>query len=325
MEDHFAAGDPDGPAGLPEPPHPSSLPGQAGPAGHEPLWLHPDDDLAPNRPGEHLHARLARIASDRGAGRRPARWEPSRLLGLGRRGRRSTAGTDRAGQPLGPGAVGAGAARGRPAAAATRLIGRPDPVAGWRRQLLGHQRVGERLERLTGGGWRVLHSVPMPGDATIPHLLLGPGGAFTVRPEYRGRARVSVDEDSVRGRRVPLPRPRGRAEPAVDDGSAEAGRAAGRWAGRSRGGAEPSVRWSRREARRASLALSRAAGFPVRVRPVLVVVGASAVRVAPGLRDVLVLCEGAVGDVGGGGALWKPVEVEAVYAVARDRRTWSVV
>ncbi|MGW7518660.1 nuclease-related domain-containing protein [Streptomyces sp. NPDC054796] len=212
-----------------------------------PLFLHPDDDLAPNRPGEALHARLAAL----GVPRHPRLAACARALG--------------------------------------RLAGRPDQRAALRRALDGEQRVGEELERLTGGGWRVLHSVPVPPAAAVPHLLIGPGGVFTLHTACRRGARVRVGTDAVLV---------------------------------ARGRAEPWVRLSRREARHAALALSRGCGFPVTVQAVLALVGTAGFAVAPELADVLVVSDRQIAGLGAGRAVLGPAEVARVYAVARDRRTW---
>ncbi|GAA2066660.1 hypothetical protein GCM10009801_13320 [Streptomyces albiaxialis] len=217
------------------------------PHGEGPLWLHPDDDLAPNRPGEHLHARLASHEAHGG--------------------------------PL-----------AAPRALAARLAGRTDQAAVWRGQLAGHQEVGDALESKTAGGWRVLHAIPLPSHTVISHLLIGPGGVFTLRTEHHRRAHVRVGHDSVR-------------------------------VGRRR--YEPYVRLARREARAASLALSRGCDVVVEAQPVLVLAAASRITVGPEAGSVQVMREREVTRLGEGMAVWKPPEIEAVYAVARDRRTWT--
>lgn len=212
-----------------------------------PLWLHPDDDLAPNRPGEHLHAK---IASAELRGRAPT------VLGAGLK----------------------------------RLAGRPDPMTAWRRSLTGHQAVGDALDTLTGGGWRVLHSVPLPSRAVLSHLLLGPAGCFTVRTESCGRGRVRVDRDTARA---------------------------------GRHGGEPCVRTARREAQVTSYALGRACGFGVEAQPVLAFAAPARLDVVRAPSGVLVTQDRDAVELGEGPAVWKPAEVETVYAVARDRRTWA--
>ncbi|MFG3255018.1 nuclease-related domain-containing protein [Streptomyces sp. NPDC048172] len=217
------------------------------PHGGGPLWLHPDDDLAPNRPGEHLHARLASYEAHAGSPGAPRVW-------------------------------------------AARLTGRTDQAAVWRGQLAGQQEVGDALESMTGGGWRVLHAIPLPSHSVISHLLIGPGGVFTLRTEHHRRAHVRVGHDSVR-------------------------------VGRRRH--EPYVRLARREAQAASLALSRGCDVMVEAQPVLVFAAVSRITVTPEAGSVRVMREGEVTRLGEGVAVWKPPEIEAVYAVARDRRTWT--
>jgi Nuclease-related domain len=211
------------------------------PYGSGPLWLHPDDDLAPNRPGEELHARVESAPRDR---------VPSWL---------------------------------------GRLLGRPSQPREWRRALLGVQIVGAELERLTVRGCRVLHSIPLPGGAGIDHLLIGPGGVFCLHVRHHRGARIQVGDDTVRlGRDRPL----------------------------------PYVRYSRREAVQAAYVLTRGCGHPVDVRPVLVLVAAARVTVAPTLRDVRVLREHEIAALGSRGGVHKPADIEVIHGVARDRHTW---
>ncbi|WP_167156948.1 nuclease-related domain-containing protein [Streptomyces sp. MBT27] len=189
------------------------------------LSLHPDDDLAPNRPGEALLGDLERHP-----------------------------GTHRL---------------------------RTDPR---RRELAAQQRAGAVLERLEGAGWRVLHSVPLPGAAVIDHLLLGPAGVFAVRSLDTRRHRVRIADPLVTvGRATPL----------------------------------PLLRDARHQAERASLALAAA------VRAVLLLVDAERVEGAPGAApDVSVLTDGDLPELARAGGVLKPADVESLYWTARDRRTW---
>lgn len=208
------------------------------------LWLHPDDDLAPNRPGEALHGQLAALPP----GSVPRLWD--------------------------------------------RLLRRPREADALRAQLAGEQAAGARLDELSAGGWRVLHSLPLPGDATLSHLAIGPGGVLCCATVSHTSARLTVDADTV----------------TVDDGRGE-----------------PAVRRCRRNALRAAHALTRGCGVRVEVRPVLVCVGAVQVTVSPALRDVHVLRERQLAGLRGRGGVLKPHAVEAIYGVARDRRTWQDV
>ncbi|MFE6894511.1 NERD domain-containing protein [Streptomyces sp. NPDC057694] len=192
------------------------------------LSLHPDDDLAPNRPGEALLISLDRD---------PA---PPRRL-------------------------------------------RADPR---RRALAAQQKVGEALDGLEAAGWRVLHSVPLPGGACVHHLLIGPGGLFAlhVLPARKQRVRV--------------------ADPLVTLGRADP---------------QPLLRRIRADASRTSFALT------AEVRAALVLVEPASVEVPAQPRDVRVLTDTEIPALAQSGGLLKPADVEALHAMARDRGTWTRV
>ncbi|WP_351223011.1 nuclease-related domain-containing protein [Streptomyces sp. NPDC002133] len=192
------------------------------------LALRPDDDLAPNRPGEALHLALDRRAQGT-AGRRHLRADP-RIADLD-----------------------------------------------------AQQRLGAELDRLENAGWRVLHSVPLPGAEHIDHLAIGPAGVFAVRTL------------AARGRRVRV------ADPLVTTGRAEP---------------RPELRRARRGAQRASFALA------VAVRPVLAVVGAARLDVPPVPGDVRILADTEVPALSRLDGVLKPADIEALHGRARDRRTW---
>ncbi|WP_051812332.1 nuclease-related domain-containing protein [Streptomyces sp. NRRL S-340] len=190
------------------------------------LSLRPDDDLAPNRPGEALLVALERD---------PA---PARRL-------------------------------------------RPDPR---RRALAAERATGEALDRLEGAGWRVLHSVPLPGGDRIHHLVIGPGGLFTVHSLYARKQRVRVADPSVA---------LGRHEP------------------------EPLLRGVRAAAARASHALT------AEVHPLLALTGPAGLRVTAPPRGVRILRDTDLADLARAGGVLKPADVEALHAMARDRGTWA--
>ncbi|MER7044050.1 nuclease-related domain-containing protein [Streptomyces jumonjinensis] len=191
------------------------------------LTLHPDDDLAPNRPGEALHGSLGR------------------------------------------------------AAPAGRL--RRDPLRVQRAQLAAEELLGAGLDLLVDAGWRILHSVPLPGADRVDHLAIGPGGVLAVHTLAARRLRVRVQGSAVRV---------GRADPV------------------------PLLRLTRRRAERASLALATA------VRPVLAVVGAARLETYAAPSDVRLLRETGTPALARLGGVHKPADIEALYTVARDRRTW---
>jgi hypothetical protein len=173
---------------------------------------------------------------------------------------------------------------------ADRLLRRDRPeTEGWRKGLAGEQMVAAELEPLTDGGWRVLHSIPLPRGVDIDHLLVGPGGVFTVNAKYHRGSRIWVGDEAVTigGRPYPY------------------------------------TRKSRAEARRASAALSRACGFSVAVAGVLAFVEADTLTVVPTLKDVYATHHNLLGDVfAGASGVWQPEHIETIYTSARDRRTW---
>lgn len=189
------------------------------------LTLHPDDDLAPNRPGEALV-----VALDRDPG------PPHRL--------------------------------------------RPDPR---RRALAAEQTVGDALDRLEGAGWHTVHSVPLPGGDRIHHLVIGPGGLFSVRAVYARKQRVLVTD------------------PMVTVGRRESRPCSGR---------------SAPTAGRASYALT------AEVRPVLALAGPAGLDVLSPLRELRVLQDTELSSLARLGGVLKPADVEALHAMARDRHTW---
>ncbi|AXG80264.1 nuclease-related domain-containing protein [Streptomyces paludis] len=222
------------------------------PADLDRLALHPDDDLAPNRPGEALYGALE-AAPDAGRARLTARL---------RQDARRTA-------------------------------------------LAAQRAVGEQLDLLEGAGWRVLHSIPLPGAtalavpasggaagtvvpgaaaARIDHLAIGPAGVLAIRTVAARKHAVRIADPMVRtGRAAPLPR----------------------------------LRWARQAAERASLALAGP------VLPVLAVYAPEALDPAP--ADVRVLRETEIAALADLGGVLKPAEIEALYALARDRGTWARV
>ncbi|MGR4882117.1 nuclease-related domain-containing protein [Streptomyces sp. LARHCF249] len=153
-----------------------------------------------------------------------------------------------------------------------------------RQDLLAQQRTGDTFDALEADGWRILHCVPVPGLGRIDHLLIGPAGIFCVRTVPGRRQRVVAGDLLLTvGRTQPRPDPR----------------------------------WTRRAAARAARALT------AQVTPALAVVDASRVEVAPTLRDVRILQPPtAAADLASAPAALKPPDVEALFTLARDTRTW---
>ncbi|MFE4670558.1 nuclease-related domain-containing protein [Streptomyces sp. NPDC056716] len=155
-----------------------------------------------------------------------------------------------------------------------------------RRALEAEQTVGEALDGLDGAGWHTLHSVPLPGGDRVHHLAIGPAGLFAVHSLYARKQRVRVADAMVTlGRREP----------------------------------RPLLRRARADADRASYALT------AEVHAVLAVVGASRLDVLALPRGVRVLTDATLGDLSRQGGVLKPADVEALHAMARDRRVWGRV
>ncbi|MEJ8642484.1 NERD domain-containing protein [Streptomyces sp. MS1.HAVA.3] len=153
-----------------------------------------------------------------------------------------------------------------------------------RQDLTAQQRIGDAFDALEPEGWRILHCVPLPGLGRIDHLLVGPPGIFCVRTVPGRRQRAVVGD---------LLLTVGRAEP------------------------RPDPRWIRRAAARATLALT------AKVTPALAVVDASRVETAPTVRDIRILQPPtATPNLTSSPTTLKPPDVEALFAEARDARTW---
>ncbi|GGV43406.1 hypothetical protein GCM10010277_33110 [Streptomyces longisporoflavus] len=151
------------------------------------------------------------------------------------------------------------------------------------RALAAEQAIGEVLDGLEGAGWHTLHSVPLPGGARMHHLLIGPGGLFAVHALSARKQRVRVADPMIAV---------GRADP------------------------RPLLREIRAGADRASFALT------AEIRPVLALHGATDVDVTAPPREVRIVRDAEVAAVAATGGVLKPADVEALHAMARDRRTW---
>lgn len=153
----------------------------------------------------------------------------------------------------------------------------------------GEAVVARRLRALRGSGWRVIHSVPVGTKGSdIDHLVIGPPGVFCLNTKHHpgGQVWVGRDDVLVNGRPTPY------------------------------------VRNARFEATRSSRALGAACGFPVAVRPAIVVVCARlTVRVQP--RRVHVVDDRSlVRWLAGERPVLGPAELDAIFDRARRAATW---
>ena len=78
-----------------------------------------------------------------------------------------------------------------------RILGVHRDERHWRVGADGEEEVAWRLRKL-GKGWHVLHSVPV-GDrgSDIDHVVIGPGGVFTLNTKNHTGQRVSVTASTV--------------------------------------------------------------------------------------------------------------------------------
>lgn len=174
-----------------------------------------------------------------------------------------------------------------------RALGVKTDERAWRIGADGEEEVAARLRKL-GDDWKVLHAIPVGENGSdIDHVVIGPGGVFTINTKHHPNSSVWVGGNTVLidGHRVPY------------------------------------VRNSRYEAKRTSKFLTTAlGGVPVLTTGLIVVMGAREgfkVKSQPPDGDVIVLTRREV-------AKWlakRPVvltnpHVEAVFEVARRSDTW---
>ncbi|MGW3435764.1 nuclease-related domain-containing protein [Streptomyces bacillaris] len=169
------------------------------------------------------------------------------------------------------------------------ILRRRTSAYSWNAGIVGERTVGRELERLSRHGWRALHSIPLSPQNDIDHLLIGPGGVFTINTKNHPKASVWVGNDMVK---------------------------------LNGGQAYPYVRKSRGEAARAVRVLERGCGFPVPVTPLIVFVKPASIKVEGTLLDVRALSERDLSGLGPRSGVLDPAQLELVYAVACDSRNW---
>ncbi|MFI2778712.1 nuclease-related domain-containing protein [Streptomyces sp. ALB3] len=173
--------------------------------------------------------------------------------------------------------------------AATGALRRHKDVDPRRGALAGERRVGAELKRLTRHGWRVLHSVPLPDGTEIGHLLIGPGGVFTVSTDHRPGAAVRIEDGTLR----------------IGDGAPQ-----------------PYDLGGGRAARCARAALEAYCAFDVPVQTVLVFTGVTELEVVTAPAGVRVYRERQVSALAPTTGVLTATQVERVYDVARNGAAW---
>lgn len=173
----------------------------------------------------------------------------------------------------------------------TRLLGVHTEERAWRVGAVGERKVAARLERLPDS-WKTLHAIRVgTWGSDIDHLVIGPGGVFTINAKHHPDCNVWVAGDTfmVNGRRYPY------------------------------------VRNARHEARRAARLLSAATGTPVSVTGMIAIVGATGgftVKEQP--ADVRVVARKQIHrTLARVPPALPPGRVRDIYAAARRSKTWQ--
>jgi hypothetical protein len=168
-----------------------------------------------------------------------------------------------------------------------------EPVAsGWQVGAAGEQLVADELRKLAAldPRWGFLNSIPVNAKGTdIDHLVVGPGGVFTINAKHHRDARVWVSGDMlmVNGEKT--------------------------WY----------VRNARHEAINATRRLAEASGRPIRAYGMVVPVGAASLTIKTPPADVVVVNRRRlVTYFCGLPAVLDKDTVLSVFEAARDCRTW---
>ncbi|MFE1907420.1 nuclease-related domain-containing protein, partial [Streptomyces gardneri] len=79
-----------------------------------------------------------------------------------------------------------------------KLLRRSSDWDSWYTGLEGERRVGRELKRLAPLGWRALHGIQKSSGGDIDHLLIGPGGVFSINTKTHRGASVWVGDAMVK-------------------------------------------------------------------------------------------------------------------------------
>lgn len=173
-----------------------------------------------------------------------------------------------------------------------RALGVHTDERAWRVGADGEELVAAQLHRLAkkDARWKFLHAIPVGEKGSdIDHLVVGPGGVFTLNAKHHPRASVWVRGDTfmVNGQRLPY------------------------------------IRNSRHEAARASRLLTKACGAPVAVQGVVVPVGADKLSLKDPPNDVAIVNRMALRSwLRGRRACLTEEQIAAIFDAARRSTTW---
>ncbi len=176
----------------------------------------------------------------------------------------------------------------------TRLVGAKTEERAWRIGADGEERVAARLAALQRKDprWRVIHAIPLARDVDIDHLVIGPGGVFTLNTKHHPGARIWVAGDTLM----------------------------------VNGARQPYVHKSRHEAQRAAALLGGATLRAVSVTGVIVLVGAEDLTVKKPASGVEVVYRGRlVRWLRRQPEVLDDAAIETIFEAARRPSTWSAV
>ncbi|QIK68620.1 NERD domain-containing protein [Nocardioides sp. HDW12B] len=173
-----------------------------------------------------------------------------------------------------------------------RVLGVHTNERAWRIGADGEEKVAAQLAKTTKKDprWRAVHAIPIGNRGSdIDHLIVGPGGVFTVNAKNHPKANIWVGGNTfmVNGTRVPY------------------------------------IRNARYEAERAAKLLTVACGFPVHVEGLIVTVNATDVVIKTQPDGVSVTWRNNLPKwLLGHGDILDTATLDAIYEAARRSITW---
>ena len=176
-----------------------------------------------------------------------------------------------------------------------RVLDINNPERSWRIGADGEETIGARLDKLTAKGWHVLHAVPIgPRGADIDHVLIGAAGVFCINTKNHPGKAIEVAADRIR----------------------------------IGGTAVDYYKKSRIEAERTTKILTTAVGWPVEVRPVLILLNGTrrpSIKTISNPAGILVFNGMEIPEVFTNSLpRLTPPAVEEIYTMARRSTTWAL-
>jgi hypothetical protein len=169
-----------------------------------------------------------------------------------------------------------------------RVLGVHTDAAARKKGGKGEELVGKRLAKL-GPAWRVIHSIPVGTKGTdIDHLVIGPGGVFTLNAKNHRGKRVWVNTEVVK----------------------------------VNGQSQRYIQISDHEAQKASRLLSAACGFPVAATGVVVIVADSLKFAGKPTRARVVGRKDIAYMLRRQRVVLDGTAVDSIFAMARRSTTW---